>query len=81
MVKYKDLEEVMAKNDKLIVAFLVSMGLFSTGQATQYIDNLNVKEKKELVSVSKLNSDNVSLCESVTFPAQTEAEADPDTDN
>lgn len=38
----------MHKNDKIIVAFLVSLGLFSTGQATQYVSGLSAKDKQIL---------------------------------
>ena len=43
----------MAKNDKLIVAFLVSMGLFSATQATQYVETLSNQDKVNLTTVVK----------------------------
>lgn len=41
----------MANNDKVIAAFLVSLGLFSTTQATQYISALSAQDKQVLFSV------------------------------
>jgi hypothetical protein len=43
----------MKLNDKFLAAFLVSLGLFSTTQADQYISGLSVKEKNSLYSVAQ----------------------------
>ncbi len=43
----------MANKDKIIAAFLVSLGLFSTTQATQYISALSVKDKAILYSTAQ----------------------------
>ena len=56
----------MKMNDKVIVAFLVSMGLFSAGQATQYVNGLSMKDKKVIFSVVKLSDKRILLCESTT---------------
>lgn len=43
----------MNKNDKIIAAFLVSLGLFSLAQATRYIQTLPEKQKNALMPVMK----------------------------
>jgi len=43
----------MTNKDKVIVAFLVSAGLFSLTQAKQYVHNLSDTEKQTLKSVTK----------------------------
>ena len=52
----------MKMNDKVIIAFLVSMGLFSAGQTTQYVETLSKKEKVSLVMLNK-NSDNITVAD------------------
>ena len=42
----------MKHTDKIIVAFLISAGLFSITQATKYIGTLSAKNKKALLSVA-----------------------------
>jgi|YNPMSStandDraft_2_1061718.scaffolds.fasta_scaffold03767_5 hypothetical protein len=59
----------MKVNDKVIVAFLVSLGIFSTTQAMQYVRTLSMKNKKELISIAKLKNKNIVLCENTGFPA------------
>jgi 1-deoxy-D-xylulose 5-phosphate reductoisomerase len=60
----------MKVNDKVIVAFLVSLGIFSTTQAMQYVRTLSMKNKKELISIAKLKNKNIVLCENTTFPTE-----------
>lgn len=43
----------MTKNDRLLAAFLVSMGLFSIAQAIHYIQMLPEKQKSALMPVLK----------------------------
>jgi len=43
----------MAKKDKVLVAFLVSMGMFSSAQAAQYVNNLSAKDKSVLLCAEK----------------------------
>ena len=38
----------MKNNDKILVAFLVSLGVFSSGIATQYVNSLSLVQKKAL---------------------------------
>ncbi|OGS07107.1 MAG: hypothetical protein A2270_03840 [Elusimicrobia bacterium RIFOXYA12_FULL_51_18] len=45
----------MKYNDKIVVAFLVSLGMFSVAQAGQYISTLSSKQKKELVEIKELS--------------------------
>lgn len=45
----------MTKKDKIIAAFLVSIGLFSLTQAKQYIVGLSKQEKNSLMSVKEFS--------------------------
>ena len=60
----------MKVNDKVIVAFLVSVGVFTSAQATHYVKTLSIKNKKELISIAKLKNKNIVLCENNTFPTE-----------
>lgn len=40
----------MKNNDKVLAALLVSLGLFSTTQATQYVSGLSSADKQALCS-------------------------------
>jgi hypothetical protein len=64
----------MKVNDKVIVAFLVSLGIFSTTQAMQYVRTLSMKNKKELISIAKLKNKNIVLCENVNTPGYVSAD-------
>lgn len=55
----------MKINDKVIVAFLVSVGVFSSVQATQYVNTLSNGKKKELISVVKASDGKMMLCSGV----------------
>lgn len=52
----------MRNNDKIIAAFLVSLGIFSAAQAVEYVDNLSKKEKASLFSVSSIKTNQIFLC-------------------
>lgn len=56
----------MANQDKIIAAFLVSMGLFSVAQANQYVGALSQGEKSALIDVqeiaSSIDADQASSC-------------------
>jgi hypothetical protein len=60
----------MKVNDKAIVTFLVSVGVFTIAQATHYVKTLSIKNKKELISIAKLKNKNIVLCENNTFPTE-----------
>lgn len=47
----------MKNNDKILAAFLASMGLFSAIQSVQYIKTLSSGEKKDLMSVVLIAQD------------------------
>lgn len=47
----------MKNNDKILIAFLVSVGLFSFCQAKQYVSNLSNIEKKALIPATKVSLD------------------------
>lgn len=55
----------MKINDKVIVAFLVSAGIFSVTQATQYIKTLSLEKKTDLISVAKASDGKIVLCSGV----------------
>lgn len=42
----------MKMNDKVLAAFLVSMGLFSSIQAMQYVATLSAGERDQLMTVA-----------------------------
>ncbi|MEW5951163.1 MAG: hypothetical protein AB1637_04660 [Elusimicrobiota bacterium] len=60
----------MTKKDKAIIAFMVSVGLFSLSQARQYVKQLSAKEKNKIFSVAKMKDKNIVLCESVNTPVE-----------
>ncbi|HCC47880.1 MAG TPA: hypothetical protein DEQ38_07170 [Elusimicrobia bacterium] len=47
----------MKINDKVLVAFLVSMGLFSSVQARQYVSALSAGEKAVLMQAQNSGAD------------------------
>lgn len=51
----------MKINDKVLVAFLVSMGLFSSVQARQYVSGLSAGEKAVLMEAQESGSDLVPV--------------------
>ncbi|MBI4350991.1 MAG: hypothetical protein HY550_06095 [Elusimicrobia bacterium] len=55
----------MTNKDKMIAAFLVSVGVFSGVQASQYVSTLNTKEKKVLLPVAKAKDGKILLCSGV----------------
>lgn len=52
----------MKINNKILVAFLVSLGLFSVVQAAQYVKTLSSEEHGKLTLAAK-SAGNVLLCE------------------
>jgi len=52
----------MKINDKVIVAFLVSVGIYSSMQARQYVGSLSVSEKKSLYSVANMSKEGALIC-------------------
>lgn len=52
----------MTNKDKIIAAFLVSIGVFSATQAAQYVRTLSVKEKKILIPAASVSTENIFLC-------------------
>jgi hypothetical protein len=55
----------MKNKDKIIIVFLVSAGIFSITQATQYIKTLSLEKKTELISVAKSSDGKIVLCSGV----------------
>lgn len=43
----------MKKKDKVVVAFLIALGLFSTAQAIRYVSSLSDEQKKAFETVVK----------------------------
>ena len=65
----------MKTNDKIIVAFLVSVGVLSASQAGQYVSSLSTKGKNTIFSVAKnANSKNILLCGGVTHLSSSDPE-------
>jgi len=64
----------MKNTDKVLIAFLVSMGLFSVLQANQYVKALTSQEKDTLIDVQMQSSDmdtsNKSACSIDGGPCQ-----------
>ena len=57
----------MKNSDKIIVAFLVSVGVFSTIQAKQYVGSISLKDKKVVLSVAKAaTGKQILLCSGIT---------------
>ncbi|HBB66319.1 MAG TPA: hypothetical protein DCZ93_03250 [Elusimicrobia bacterium] len=61
----------MKNSDKILAAFLVSMGLFSSLQAGTYVGSLSSGDKDSLMSVAMSAGDNVAGTEGVRDPAET----------
>jgi len=53
----------MTNKDKVIAAFLVSLGIFSVSQAALYVAGLSCKEKSTLSVVATKSSGNLTICE------------------
>ena len=51
----------MTNKEKVVAAFLVSMGLFSAKCATEYVSTLSLHEKTELFMLSKTTGKNLVL--------------------
>ena len=51
----------MKTKDKAVVAFLVSMGIFSTVQAMQYVRTLSVGEKNKIAVTVKNSSHRIVI--------------------
>jgi len=56
----------MTNKDKVIAAFLVSVGIFSSAQAVRYVKTLETNEKNSMISVAKLSNSGIVLCEDAT---------------
>lgn len=56
----------MTNKDKVIAAFLVSVGIFSSAQAVRYVKTLETNEKSSMFSVAKLSNSGIVLCEDNT---------------
>lgn len=52
----------MTKKDKTIVAFLVSVGIFSAAQAMQYVLNLSADEKNKIGMTVRNSADRIVIC-------------------
>lgn len=60
----------MTNKDKVIAAFLVSVGILSVAQATKYVATLSHKEKASLISVSANKNTQIYLCSGTEEYAQ-----------
>jgi len=55
----------MTNKDKVIAAFLVSVGVFSATQAMQYVGTLSTKEKSKISMTANKSSDRIITCSGV----------------
>ncbi len=55
----------MTNKDKVIAAFLVSVGVFSAVQAAKYVSSLSLDKKNALVSVAQSSDGKILLCSGV----------------
>lgn len=58
----------MKTNDKVLAAFLVSVGLFPVVQATQYVASLSTSEKKAMMPIVNLSASEVSVSVDIPIP-------------
>ncbi|KAF0124017.1 MAG: hypothetical protein FD189_1415 [Elusimicrobia bacterium] len=58
----------MNKNDRIIAAFLVSLGVFSSGVATQYVRSLTPDQKIVLLQASDTAGTAVPVDNTNTLP-------------
>ncbi len=58
----------MTNKDKVIAAFLVSVGVFSAAQAMVYVSKLSVNEKNALVSLTTNHPEQFAACDGSTAP-------------
>lgn len=52
----------MTNKDKVIAAFLVSVGIFSATQAMQYVRTLSAEEKDRIAMTAKNSADRIVIC-------------------
>lgn len=52
----------MTNKDKVIAAFLVSVGIFSAAQAMQYVRSLSADEKTRIGMTVKNTADRLVVC-------------------
>lgn len=55
----------MTNKEKIVVAFLVSAGVFSASQAAQYVSTLSNVNKKALATVARKADGKMLLCSGV----------------
>ncbi len=65
----------MTTKDKVVAAFLVSVGILSVIQASKYLSTISQIEKNQLFSAAKENHANILLCEEVHDFADTKKAA------
>ncbi len=54
----------MKTNEKIIAAFLVSLGLFTANYAAKYVSSLSDNEKTSLFTLASGNTENITVCDS-----------------
>lgn len=63
----------MTNKDKVIAAFLVSLGIFSISQAGLYVTGLSAKEKNTLVAVATDSNEGLTGTEGSEWVTQRKA--------
>ncbi|MCX5792494.1 MAG: hypothetical protein NTY45_09845 [Elusimicrobia bacterium] len=62
----------MKTKDKMIIAFFVTAGLFSTAQAEQYVSKLSAPEKAKFASTISAAEGSIMVCEGVKIDTDTD---------
>lgn len=60
----------MTNKDKVIAAFLVSAGLFSLSNATQYVKNLSLDQREGFCLLASADTGAVEVSEPARIPVQ-----------
>lgn len=68
----------MKTNDKVLAAFLVSMGLFSGVQAVQYVSSLSAKEKQDMMPVTNMVTAKAEIVADQPWPTPVSENMVPD---
>ena len=64
MAEYRSYGEVVMKNkDKIVVAFLVSMGFFTAKYAGDYVKSLSDGQKASIFTLAMENRGYLTVCE------------------
>lgn len=54
---------------KVLIGFVVSMGLYSMANAIQHVNNLSIQEKESLLSLIKDTKTPMTICDKISIGA------------